>query len=95
MPAVVAVNVDVHVADAVAPARMHGVNDPETPVSVKVIVPVGVMNVPGELSVTVTLQVVSTLITTGDVQLTVVVVVRRFTVMLIVPPLVAWDVSPG
>lgn len=52
-----AVKVEVHVAEAVVPARVHVVKDPVTPVWLRVTVPVGVMNVPAEVSVTVTLQV--------------------------------------
>jgi hypothetical protein len=79
------VNVEVHVADAVVPARVHVVNVPVTPVSVRATVPVGVMNAPGEESVTVTVQVEAWLATTGVVQLTVVVVARLLTTMLVVP----------
>jgi hypothetical protein len=43
------------------------------------------MNVPAEMSVTVTVQVDPWLITTGVVQLTVVVVARELTTMLVVP----------
>jgi hypothetical protein len=58
VPAVDAVNVDVHVAEAVVPARVHVVNEPVTPVCVRATVPVGARNVPAvEVSVTVTLQV--------------------------------------
>ena len=57
VPAVDAVKVEVHVADAVVPARVHVVKDPVTPVSLSATVPVGVMNVPPEVSVTVTVQV--------------------------------------
>ncbi len=85
VPEVEAVNVEVHVADAVVPARVHVVNDPVTPVSAKPTVPVGVMNVPAALSVTVTVQVDPWFTTTGVVQLTVVAVVLRFTTMLVVP----------
>jgi hypothetical protein len=53
----VAVNVDVQVAEAVVPARVHAVNVPVTPVSERATVPVGVMKVPVEESVTVTVQV--------------------------------------
>jgi hypothetical protein len=77
--------VEVHVADAVVPARVHAVKDPVTPVSESATVPVGVLVVPGETSVTVTVQVEPWLITTGVVQLTVVVVARLFTTMLVVP----------
>lgn len=81
-PAVVAVNVEVHVAVAVVPARVQVVNWPETVVSVNATLPVGVMKPPMEVSVTDMVQVEPILITTGDVQLTVVVVLRRFTVIL-------------
>ena len=81
-------NVELQVAEAVVPARVHVVNVPVTPVSVNATVPVGVRNVPAaEVSVTVTLQVDAWLITTGVVQLTVVVVVLGLTTMLVVPVL--------
>ena len=76
---------EVHVAEAVVPARVQVVNVPVTPVSLRATVPVGVMNVPAELSVTVTLHVEPTFTTTGVVQVMVVVVVRLFTTMLVVP----------
>jgi hypothetical protein len=75
----------VHVADAVVPARVHVVNVPVTPVSVSATVPVGVMNGPALVSVTVTVQVDAWLITTGLSQLTLVDVDLRFTTMLVVP----------
>ena len=78
-----------HVAEAVVPARVHVVNDPVTPVSLRVTVPVGVRNVPAEVSVTVTVQVEPWLTTTGVVQDTAVVVALLFTTMLVVPLLVA------
>jgi hypothetical protein len=68
------VNVEVQVADAVVPARVHVVNVPVTPVSVRLTVPVGVVAPVDEVSVTVTVQVDPWLTTTGVVQLTVVVV---------------------
>jgi len=83
--AVVAVKVEVQVADAVVPARVHVVNVPVTPVSLRVTVPVGVMNVPAEVSVTVTLQVEPWFATTGVAQLTVVVVALGLTTILAVP----------
>ena len=86
---------EVHVADAVVPASVHVVNVPVTPVSVRATVPVGVMNVPTEVSVTVTVQVDPWLITTGVVQLTAVVVARLLTTILVVPLLVPWVESPG
>ena len=79
---------EVQVADAVVPAKVHVVKvPPVTPVSLNATVPVGVMNAPAEVSVTVTLQVEAWLITTGVVQLTVGVVVRGVTTMLVVPVL--------
>ena len=74
VPAVVAVKVDVHVAEAVVPARVQVVKDPVTPFSVSVTVPVGVVAPVEEVSITVTVQVEPWLTTTGVVQLTVVVV---------------------
>ncbi len=85
MPEVEAVKVEVQVADAVVPAKVQVVNEPVTPVWLRATVPVGVTNVPGEVSVTVTLQVEPWLITTGVLQLTVVVVARGFTTMLAAP----------
>jgi hypothetical protein len=75
----------VHVADAVVPLKVHVVKVPVTPVSDNVTVPVGVLVVPAAVSVTVTVHVEAWLATTGVVQLTVVVVVRRLTTMLVVP----------
>jgi hypothetical protein len=80
-----AVKVEVQVADAVVPARVHVVKAPVTPVWESATVPVGVMNAPGELSVTVTVQVEPWPITTGVVHDTVVVVARGLTTMLVVP----------
>ena len=71
---VVAVNVELHVAVEVVPARTQVVNVPVTPVSPRLTVPVGVVAPVGEVSVTVTLHVERSLTTTGVVQLTVVVV---------------------
>ena len=73
------------VAEAVVPARVHVVNDPVTPVSARLTVPVGVMNVPAEMSATVTLHVEPWLMTTGVVHDTVVVVTRGLTTTLAVP----------
>jgi len=87
--------VEVHVAAAVVPARVHVVNVPVTPVSLRATVPVGVMKVPAETSVTVIVHVEPWLMTTGVVQLTVVVVARGLTTILEVPLLELWLVSPG
>lgn len=89
VPAVVGEKVEVHVAEAVVPARVHVENVPTTPVSVRVTVPVGVMNVPAEVSVTVTLQAEVAPTWTGLAQVTAVVVVRGLTAILVVPLLVA------
>ncbi len=88
-------NVDVQVAEAVVPLRLHAEKEPVTPVSDSVTVPVGVIAVPSDVSVTVTVQVEAWLTTTGVVQLTAVDVDLRLTVMLVVPLLGAWDESPG
>ena len=77
------------------PAKVQVVNVPVTPVSESATVPVGVMKVPSEASVTVTLHVEPWLITTGVVQDTVVVVVRGLTTILVVPLLELWAESPG
>ena len=83
-------------AEAVVPARVQVVKEPVTPVSESPTVPVGVMNVPGEVSVTVTLQVEPWLITTGVVHDTAVVVTLGLTTILVVP-LLGWNwfVTPG
>ncbi len=74
------------VADAVVPLRLQVVKVPPViPVSDKATVPVGVMKVPAELSVTVTVQVEPWLATTGEVQVTAVIVVRGLTTILAVP----------
>jgi len=79
--------VDVHVAEAVVPARVHVVNVPVTPVSVRATVPVGVVAPVLDVSVTVTAQLEPWLATTGLVQVTVVVVMAAsvFTTTLAVP----------
>ena len=96
VPVVVGENVEVHVADAVVPARVHVVNDPVTPVSLRATVPVGVVAVPAAVSVTVTLHVEVCPTRTGVVQDTVVVVVLPLvTTTDVVPLLPAWLESPG
>ena len=72
-------NVEVQVAVAVVPAKVQVVKVPVTPVSLIATVPVGVLVVPGDPSVTLTLQVDPWLITTGVVHETVVVVTRLLT----------------
>lgn len=80
--------VEEQVAVAPVPDRVHVVNEPVTPVSARVTVPEGVVAVPDEVSLTVTLQAEPWLITTGVAQLTVVVVVLNVTVSANVPELV-------
>ena len=80
-----AVKVEEHVALAVVPARVHVVKDPVTPTSESATVPVGVMNVPAETSVTVTLQAEPWLITTGVAQVTVIVVALGLMTTLVDP----------
>ena len=63
-------------------AQVVELNEPAGPVSVKVTVPVGVMIVPGEVSLTVAVQEDPWPITTGLVQTTAVDVLRLFTVTL-------------
>jgi len=63
-------------------AQVVELNEPAGPVSVKVTVPVGVVIVPGEVSVTVEVQDEAWLTTTGLVQTTAVVVLRLLTVTL-------------
>jgi hypothetical protein len=79
--------VEVHVADAVVPAKVQVVNVPVTPVSESATVPVGVAVDPVDVSVTVTLHVDAWLIATGVIQLTIVDVAIGVTVTLVVPVL--------
>jgi len=82
-----------HVAVAVAPDNVQlaaGVNVLVATLLVNETVPVGLMNVPGELSVTVAVQLVPWLIATVLCeQATVKVTVLLFTVTVAVPRLVA------
>src|SRR5712664_527524 len=84
VPAVDALNVEVHVAvPAVVPAaKVQVVNVPETPETVNETEPVGVLTIPAATSVTVAVQVDPWLTNTGLVQVTAVVVVRRLTTTL-------------
>jgi len=95
VPEVVAVNVDVQVADAVVPDSVHVVKVPVTPVSPNVTVPVGVLVAPVVVSVTVTLQVEPWFATTGVVHEIEVDVAIGFTTMLADPLLELWAESPG
>lgn len=87
VPARVGAKVDVQLAEAVVPLRVHVVNVPVTPVTDKPTVPVGVPAVPGDVSVTVTVQVDVCPTVTGLVQLTVVLVALGLTVIEVVPVL--------
>jgi len=66
----------------------------QVPPGVNVTVPVGVLVVPAAVSVTVAVEVTWLMNTVEGVHATVVVVVRRLTVTLALPLLVAWLVSP-
>ena len=57
-----------HEADAVVPLNVHVPVNVPLPLVVSITSPVGVMNVPGELSVTVTVQMVAAPIVPGDSQ---------------------------
>src|SRR2546427_12815119 len=96
VPMLVGVNVRVHVAvSAVVPAlRVHVVNAPVAPLIAKVSIPVGVLVGPGDVSVTITVQALPWPITTGDVHDIAVLVARNVTVIVVVPPLPLWLVSP-
>ena len=63
-------------------AQVVELNEPAGPVSVKVTVPVGVVTVPGDVSVTVAVHDEACPTTTGLVQTTAVEVLRLFTVTL-------------
>ena len=94
VPALDGVNVLVHVAvPAVVPAaKVHVVNVPVTPLTVKVTEPVGVLTGATEVSVTVAVHVDPWLTTTGLVHVTAVVVGLAVTVtlagvaLLLLPP---------
>ena len=83
------------VATAPVPPKVHALKVP-VPLLVKVTLPVGVIAVPGEVSVIVTTQLV-TLFTTMVVgwHEMVVVVERLVTVMVALPELALWLVSPA
>ncbi len=57
-----------HDAEAVVPLNVHVPVNVPLPLVVSTTPPVGVMNVPGEWSVTVTVQLVATPIVAGDAQ---------------------------
>jgi hypothetical protein len=58
----------VHDAEAVVPVKVHVPPNVPLPLVASVTMPVGVMNVPGEVSVTVTVQVVCTPMIAFEVQ---------------------------
>jgi len=89
------VKVEVQVAAAVVPDKVHAVNEPVTPVWARTTVPAGRRKVTGEVSLTELLKVEPWLTGTGAVQEGVEVVARSLTPMLVVPLLNAVAVSPG
>ena len=80
VPVAVAVKVTEQLPDT--RAQVVELNDPAGPVSVKVTVPVGIVTVPGEVSVTVAVQDDAWFTTTGLEQTTAVEVLRLLTVTL-------------
>ncbi len=68
--------------------------DPAVPVEVKPTVPPGVLVVGGDVSVTVTVQVLASPIATGEVHETAVFVVRSETGSVAIPELFWWVPSP-
>lgn len=76
--------VTLQVAEAVVPDSVHGPLKVPVLFEARPTVPAGVMKVPGELSVTVTLQVDAVATVTGDVQLMLVAVDLGLTAMLVV-----------
>ncbi len=73
-----------HVANDVLPDNVQVPENEPVPLVVKVTVPVGVKYVPGELSVTVIVQLVAVPIAAGDVQKTDVAADRNVTVIVAV-----------
>jgi len=88
----------VKVTEQLPETRAHvlELNEPVTPAWLKVIVPVGVMMVPGEVSVTVAVHVVAwPVVTLEGEHKTAVEVERRLTITLVAAlVLVLWVVSP-
>ena len=71
-------------AEAVVPLNVHVPANVPLPVVVRTTMPLGVMNVPGELSVTVTVQLVAAPIVPGDWQFNADVSDLMFTVTMAV-----------
>ena len=93
MPVAIAVKVTEHLPET--RVQVAELKDPASPVSVKLTRPVGVIDVPGDVSDTVAVHEEAWFTTTGLEQFKVVEVVRGFTVIiataLVLPP---WDESP-
>ncbi len=70
------------------------VGETPAPLAEKPTLPLGALPVPGEVSVTVAVQVLAWPTTTGVSQLTAVAVVRVLTVMEALAELVSWMPSP-
>ncbi len=94
VPGVVVVYVTEHVLLAVVPFSAHVPANVPVLLVVNETVPVGVLKFPGEVSATMTLQLVATLVVAGEVHDTVAVVVRRLTVIAADLLLVPCDASP-
>jgi len=93
VPVAIAVKVTEHLPET--RVQVAELKDPAAPVSVKLTRPVGVIDVPGDVSDTVAVHEEAWFTTTGLEQFKVVEVVRGFTVIiataLVLPP---WDESP-
>ena len=94
MPVAIAVKVTEHLPET--RVQVAELKDPASPVSVKLTRPVGVIDVPGDVSDTVAIHEEAWFTTTGLEQFKAVELVRGFTVIiaavLVLPP---WDESPA
>lgn len=96
MPVALPVKLAEHVLAAPEPlsAQLVLIGDTPAPLAVRLTVPVGPV-APDDVSVTVTVQLLATPVTTGEVQLTPVVVVCSATLIEAgVGPLLEWVESP-
>lgn len=85
----------VQVADAPVPDSVHVSVNVSAPVTETVTMPVGVMAVPGDVSLTVTVHVVDCpTVTMAGLQVMDVLVVRSVTVTFALPLLPVWTESP-
>lgn len=95
MPVVLPLKLTVQVPPLSTQLALAGVGVVPVPVALTVNVPVGVEAVPPEVSLTVTVQLLATVGSTGLAQLTVVEVTRLLTAAVVFPELPTWLASPG